>query len=295
MRVFMTGATGWIGSATARELLASGHEVVGLARSDEAAAALHAVGATARRGSLEDLDALREGAADADGVIHLGYNHDFSQVVAAAVTDRAAIEALGDPLRGTGRPLLVASGTLGLQPGGVATEEDLPSAEAHPRAASAAAALALADDGVRVSLLRFPPTVHGEGDHGFPARLVAIARERGCSAYVGEGSNAWSAVHRDDAAACLCLALERAPAGSRLHVVADEGVAARTIAEAVGAGLSLPVRSVTAEDAMARFGWMGIVFAMDGRASSAATQALLGWRPERVGLLDDLAAGHYFS
>jgi len=293
MRVFVTGASGWIGSAVVPELVGAGHTVLGLARSDEAAQAVAAAGAEVLRGSLDDLDRLEAGAAAADGVIHLAYHHDFSQMEEAAAADRRAIETMGRVLEGSGRPLLIASGTLGLAADGVATEEDEPDPN-FPRSAAAALTLALADRGVRPIVVRLPPTVHGDGDHGFVAILVQIARERGASAYIGEGINCWSAVHRLDAAVVYRLALDHAPARSVLHAVADEGVATRTIAEVIGRHLDLPVVSVSPEVAGEHFGWMAMMFGLDGTASSAVTRELLGWEPTHPGLVEDLELGHYF-
>ncbi|HTW20381.1 MAG TPA: SDR family oxidoreductase [Mycobacteriales bacterium] len=293
MRVFVTGATGWIGSAVVRQLLADGHEVVGLARSDDAADRLVAAGVSAHRGALDDPDSLAAGAAASDGVVHLAYIHDFAQIEAAAAADQAAIEAIGTALEDTGRPLLIASGTLGLRPDGVGTETDLPG-EGHPRMKNAAITLSLADRGVRSCVVRLPPTVHGDGDHGFIARLVDIAREQGVSGYVGDGENCWSAVHVEDAATVFRLGLERAPAGSVLHAVADEGVSILSIADVIGRQLDLSVVSVAPEDAAAHFGWLGRFLAMNARASSTLTRELLGWQPAQPGLIDDLEAGHYF-
>jgi nucleoside-diphosphate-sugar epimerase len=294
MRVFVTGASGWIGSAVLTELLNAGHQVVALARSDNAAATVSARGAEVRRGDLEDLDGLRSAAADSDGVVHLGYNHDFSRMAAAAQTDLAAITAIGETLQETGRPLVIASGVFGIAAGRPATEDDLPEAGAHPRVDNARAALAYATRGVRSSVVRFAPTVHGDGDHGFVATLVAIARDKGVSAYIGDGANQWPAVHRADAAALVRLAVEEATPGSVLHAVAEEGVPAREIAEAIGRGLDLPVRSVPTDQAQEHFGWIGPMFAFDAPASSAVTQQLLGWKPTHPGLIADLDAGHYF-
>jgi nucleoside-diphosphate-sugar epimerase len=293
MRVFVTGASGWIGSAAVAELLAADHQVLGLARSDAAAEAVAALGAQVHRGSLDDLDSLRDGAGQCDGVLHLGYNHDFSRMAEAAQTDQQAIEVLGSVLVDTCGPFVVASGVLGLAAGRVATEQDLPDPSLHPRTAGIVLATSFAERGVRTSSVRFAPTVHGAGDHGFIATLVSIARDKGSSAYVADGSNCWPAVHRLDAGRLVRLAVESAPAGSALHAVAEEGVPTREIAEAIGAGLGLPVVSVSADEAGEHFGWMGRFFAMDSRASNAYTRELLGWEPTHQGLIADLAAGYY--
>ncbi|GAA4698208.1 SDR family oxidoreductase [Pseudonocardia yuanmonensis] len=294
MRVFVTGASGWIGSAAVRELQRAGHQVLGLARSDAAAAAVAALGAEVHRGGLDDLDALRAAATGSDGVVHLAYHHDFTQMAEAARIDGAAIDAIGEVLAGTDRPLLVASGVAGFASGHLATERDEPDPAVHPRTANAAAALALADRGVRSCVVRFAPTVHGDGDHGFVARLVEIARAKGVSAYVGEGTNRWPAVHRLDAGALVRLAVERAPARSVLHAVAEEGVPTRAIAEAIGRGLDLPVVPVPADRAVEHFDWLGRFFALDCPAANELTRTELGWEPTHAGLLDDLAQGHYF-
>ncbi|GAA3800009.1 SDR family oxidoreductase [Cellulomonas soli] len=296
MRVFVTGASGWIGSAVVPELQAAGHQVVGLARSDAAAARLEAAGVEVRRGSLDDLDSLRAGAEDADGVIHLGFKHDFSDYAGAGRTERAVVEAFGEALAGSDRPLLLASGVAMLAPGRVATELDATTAVGPdaPRGGSEALALGLVDRGVRSVALRFAPTVHGEGDHGFLATLVGIARTTGRSGYLGDGSNRWPAVHRSDAARMVRLALGAAPAGSVVHGVGEEGVPTRVIAEAIGRGLDVPVGPVAAEDAAAHFGWIGAFFGVDAPTSSALTQERLGWTPTGPSLLDDLEAGHYF-
>jgi nucleoside-diphosphate-sugar epimerase len=293
MRVFVTGATGFIGSAVVRELTDTGHQVIGLARSDAAAAALGAAGAEVHGGALDDLDSLRSGAATADGVIHTAFIHDFSDYAAAAETDRRAIEAIGETLAGSDRPLVVASGMAALTPGRLATEEDAVNPNV-PRL-SEQTALPFAERGVRVSVLRLPPSVHGEGDHGFVAHLINTARAKGISAYPGDGSNRWPAVHRLDAAQLFRLALENAPAGARLHAVGDEGVAVRDIAEVIGRHLGLPVNSIPAETAFDHFGFIGAIFAMEMGASSALTQQKLNWHPSRPGLIADLEEGHYFK
>jgi nucleoside-diphosphate-sugar epimerase len=295
MRVFVTGASGWIGSAVVAELLGAGHEVVGLARSDSSATAVAALGAEVRRGDLTDLDSLRAGAEDSEGVVHLGYHHDFSQMAEAAEMDRAAIDVLGAALTGSGGPLVIASGTLGLAPGRVGTETDRPDPGIHPRVANAVRALAFAEHGVRASAVRFAPTVHGDGDHGFIAVLVDIAREQRVSAYVDDGANRWPAVHRLDAADLVRRVVEDAPAGSVVHAVAEEGVPTRTIAEAIGRGLDVPVRSVPAAGAMDHFGWMGRFFGADAPASNTLTRELLSWEPSHQGLIADLDEGHYFA
>jgi nucleoside-diphosphate-sugar epimerase len=293
MRVFVTGASGFIGSAVVRELLDSGHHVVGLARSDASAASLTGAGVEVVRGDIENLDSLRAGAADADGVIHLAFIHDFSDYARAGQTDRRAIETIGEVLAGSDRPFVVTAGTAGLTQGRVLTEGDAP-LPGLPRA-SEEVALPLAARRVRVSVLRLPPSVHGEGDHGFVPRLIAIAREKGVSAYPGDGRNRWPAVHRLDAANLFRLALEAAPAGAVLHGVADEGVPVRDIADVVARHLELPVTSISYDEAAGHFGWLGPFFALDVPASSMLTQRQLGWRPTHQGLLADLEQGHYFA
>ena len=286
MRIFVTGASGWIGSAVVPELLAAGHHVLALARSEESATRVAALGAEALRGDLTDTGLLAEAAGKSDGVIHLGYHHDFSQMAEAADLDRAAVDAMAPEL--VGKPLLFASGLVGVR-----SEDDRPETGSHPRVANAAASLALADRGVRVVALRFAPTVHGRGDHGFVAELARLARERGVSAYVGDGSNAWSAVHLTDAARLVRLALDGAPAGSAVHAVGETGVPTRRIAEALGRGLDVPVESIPLDEASDKLGWIGQFFATDVSASNDATRALLGWEPTGPTLLEDLDAGHY--
>jgi nucleoside-diphosphate-sugar epimerase len=294
MRVLVTGATGFIGSAIVEELINAGHQVLGLARSDAGAKSLIAGGAEVHRGSLEDLESLRRGAASADGVIHTAFIHDFSNYGPAAEADRRAIETLGGALAGSDRPLIVTSGTLLVQrQGSIATEEDVHN-PTFPRK-SEEAALALAARGVYASVLRLPPSVHGNGDHGFVPRLISIAREKGVSAYIGNGLNRWPAVHRLDAAHLYRLALEKGTAGVSYHGVGDEGVPTREIAEVIGRHLNLPVVSKSREEAADHFGWIARFFGIDGPASSALTQERLGWRPTQVGLIDDLNAEHYFE
>jgi nucleoside-diphosphate-sugar epimerase len=294
MRVFVTGATGFIGTAVVRELIDAGHAVLGLARSDAGAKSLIAAGAAVHRGSLEDLESLRSGAAATDGVIHTAFIHDFSNYGAAAEADRRAIETLGDVLAGSDRQFVVTSGTLLAQrQGPLATEQDVTDPN-FPRK-SEDAALALAAKGVRVSVLRLPPSVHGSGDHGFVPQLIGIAREKGVSAFIGDGLNRWPAVHRFDVAHLYRLVLEKNAAGAVYHGVADEGVPAREIAEAIGRQLNLPVVSKSREEAADHFGWIARFFAVDGPASSAQTQKWLGWRPVQPGLIADLNAEHYFA
>ncbi|MDA8322976.1 MAG: SDR family oxidoreductase [Actinomycetota bacterium] len=295
MRVFVTGATGWIGSATVDELLAAGHEVTGLARSDASAAALRAKGAHVRRGTLDDLAAIRAGAEDADAAIHLANKHDFSDPAASSAAERAAVETIGTALAGSGRPFLLASG-IGI-PG-----LDRPAAETDPspfhgpgsmRGGSENLALEFADQGVRPVSLRFPPTVHGAGDHGFIARIAEVAREHGVAGYPGDGTNRWAAVHRSDAARLVVLGLDKAPAGARLHAIAEEGISTREIAEAIGRSLELPVASIDPADVPSHFGWIGTFFAMNMTATSTATQELLGWTPTGPTLIEDIDAGAY--
>jgi nucleoside-diphosphate-sugar epimerase len=296
MRVFATGATGFIGSAVVTELIDAGHEVVGLARSERAADALTQAGAEVHRGSLEDLESLRSGASGVDGVIHTAYIHDFSQMPNAAATDLRAIETLGAALEGSGRPLVITTGTALVKPGSVATENDAihPDTASHPRAGAEPLAKALASRGVRTSIIRPGASVHGEDDHGFVPFLIGLARSKGVSAYIGDGANRWPAVHRLDAAHLYRLALEQAPAGSVFHAIGDEGVPTRQIAEIIARHLDLPLVSVSVEQAREHFDWMAAFWALDAPASSALTQARLGWTPTHIGLVEDLEQGHYF-
>jgi nucleoside-diphosphate-sugar epimerase len=307
MRIFVTGASGWIGSAVVPELIGAGHQVVGLARSDASAAALTASGAEVHRGDLDDLDALRSAAEAADGVIHLAFKHDLAfsgDFQGAADADRRAVEVFGDALAGSDRPFVLASGLLGLEPGHVATEQDGHDSHAavaafgggpQARWETAEFTLSLASRGVRSSIVRLPPTNHGDGDNGFMATLVGIAREKGVSGYIADGANRWPAVHRLDSARVFGLAVEQAPAGSTLHAVADEGVPIRDVAEVIGRHLDVPVVSVAAEDAGEHFTWLGGLIGLDAPASSGLTRELLGWEPTQPGLIDDLDQGHYFQ
>ncbi len=297
MKVFVTGATGFIGSAIVHELLANGHQVLGLARSDEAAASLVSVGADVQRGTLENLDSLYSGAAASNGVIHVAFRTLAGQTSSSAYTEaieieRRAIEALGAALVGTDRPLVVTSATAFLLPGRIATEEDVPDANSAAATRNIRnpedATFSLVSRGVRASVVRLPLSVHGEGDHGFISNLITTARAKGVSAYPGDGLNRWPAVHRLDAAHLYRLALENAPAGSRLHAVADEGIPVREIAEVIGRHLNVPVVSVSVDAASEHFGWLGHFFSMDFSASSTLTQQRFGWHPVQLGLLADI-------
>jgi len=300
MRVFVTGASGHVGSALVPELLDAGHQVVGLARSDDSAARLEALGAEVRRGDLADLDVLRDAAADADGVVHLAFRHDLmvqGDGAGAATADLAAVQAIGDALAGTGKPFVGTSGTLLLvaaAQGRAGTEQDtLPGGY---RIDAENLVIGLADRGVRSSVVRLPPTVHSDLDHhGFVPGLVALARRTGTSAYVGDGANRWPAVHTRDAAHLYRLAVEHAPAGTRLHAVADEGVPFREIAEAIGRGVGVRTSSVAPDAAADHFGYLAFAVQPDNPTSAAATRALLGWEPVQPGLIADLEAGHYFG
>ena len=295
MRVFVTGASGWIGSAAVDELLRAGHEVTGLARSDASAAALRAKGVRVRRGDLDDLDSIRAGAEDVDAVIHLANKHDWSNPAASNAAERAAVQTIGGALAGSGRPFLLASGVAALAQGRPAAEGDASPFHGpdSPRGGSENLALEFVDQGVHTVSLRFPPTVHGTGDHGFIAYLAAIARQRGVSGYPGDGTNRWAAVHRGDAGRLVALGLAKASAGSRLHAVAEEGISTREIAAAIGRVFDLPVASVAADDVQDHFGWIGTFFAMEMSATSAVTRELLGWTPTGPTLVEDFDAGAY--
>ncbi|WP_431031784.1 SDR family oxidoreductase [Streptomyces sp. P6-2-1] len=300
MRVFVTGASGWIGSALVPELLAAGHHVLGLARSQASAAALEKAGAEPVHGSLADLGLLQETARASDAVAHLAFRHDIAftgDFAGAAHSDRAAVDAFGEALAGTDKPFTIASGLLGLAPGQVATETTWPADEDSPgsqRAATARATVALADKGVRSSVVRLAPTVHGEGDLGFVPALIGFARDKGFAGYPGDGTQRWPAVHRVDAAHLFRLALENAPAGAVLHAAAEEGIPQRDIATVIGEHLDLPVTSVAPADAPAHFGWLAGSTALDAPSSATRTKTLLGWNPTGPGLLADMAA-HYFT
>lgn len=295
MRVFVTGASGWVGAAIVDELIAAGHSVLGLARSDSAAAVIAARGAEVQRGTLDELAVLQQAAAECDAVIHTGFLHDFSRFAESCELDRRAILAMGEVLKGSAQPLLVTGGMATLAEGRIATENDLPrpASSAYPRSSETTAA-ELAARGVRAATVRLPPSVFGEGDHGFVPHLVALAREKGIAAYIDDGSNRWPSVHRRDAARVYRLALEHGVPASTFHAVADEGMAFRQIAERIAQGLNLPAMSLPPQDAAAHFGWFAGFAAFDVPASSALTRAKLAWEPTQASLMEELALPHYF-
>ena len=291
MRVFVTGATGFIGSAIVQELKGSGHEVVGLARSDEGAAALIQQGVAAHRGELAQPERFVEAAAACDGVIHTAFGHDFAAFTAAVATDLRVVEALAGVLERSGKPMVIASGTLIVAGPRLATERDEPASPHMPRAASEAAIMAAATRGVHGMIIRLSPTVHDTSRAGLVTRLATLAKQKGVSAYVGDGANRWPSVHRLDAAHLFCLALEKAEPGMRLHAVAEEGISLKAMAEAVGRSLDLPVRSIRPDDATAHFGPFAAFVTLDNPTSSTVTRDAVGWAPREAGLLEDMAAG----
>lgn len=295
MRVFVTGATGWVGSAVVKELLGAGHTVVGMARSDDGAAAVAAAGADVHRGSLEDPDSLRGGTRGVDGVIHTAFSHDFAKFAQNGQDEMRAITALGEELSGSGRPLVVTSGTGMLTPGELVTEDTQNAGTGHVPRAPERSVFAWTDKGVRTAAVRLPPSVHGTGDKGFIKTVVNVAREKGVSAYIGDGGNRWPGVHRFDAAKVFRLALEKGRAGAIYHAIAEEGVVFREIAEAIGRGLGLPVVSIGEDQVAEHFGWFARFAAINNIASSAKTQADLGWTPKGPSLLDDIRSGSYFA
>lgn len=293
MRVFLTGATGFIGSAILHNLLGAGHQVVGLARSNDAAALLEKSGAEARLGELADIDGLIAGARDSDGVIHTAFIHDFSAYAAGVEADRRAVDALAGALEGSGKPLVIASGTMMVSHARPATERDVPASLEVPRAASEERVLTA--PGVRGSVVRLAPSVHDTTRAGLVSAIAERAREKRVVAYVGDGANRWPAVHRLDAARLFCLALERAKAGSRLHAAAEEGIPMRSIAEAISKGLGVPARSMSLEEATALLGPFAFFSTIDNPTSSAITRDSMGWQPREAGLIADMGASEYLS
>ena len=303
MKILVTGASGWIGSALVPELRDAGHDVIGYVRSDESAQIVQDLGATVHRGSLDDVAALADAAARVDGVVHLAFKHELAfsgQAQAAVDADLIAIETIGEVLSGSDRPFAIASGVLGIAPGRLATELDGHESDRSRhglggRHYNAELVLALGQRGVRSSVVRLPPTCHGDGDGGFMATLVALARSSGVAGYVGDGSNRWPATHRSDVAHVFRLAIEEAPAGSTLHAVAEEGVAIGDVARVMSDCLDVPLRSFTADEATAHFTWLATFIGLDSPVSSERTRAVLGWEPTGPGLLADLRKGHYFD
>lgn len=295
MRVFVTGATGFVGSAVVRELVDAGHDVLGLARSDDGAAAVAAMGAQVRRGSLEDVDGLRRAAEACDGIVHTGFNHDFSRFAENCELDRRAIDAMGDALVGTRKPFLITSGTALAKAGQTGTEDDpaVTPSDAYPRR-SEAAALALAGRGIQAAVVRLPPSVHGDDDHGFVPILIDLARRSGVSAFVGDGGNRWAAVHRLDAARVYRLALERGATDGPYHAIGEAGIPFRDIAQAIGRRLGVPVESRAGDEAAVHFGWFAKFAGLDMSASSERTQRTLAWRPTGPGLLAEIDSAAYF-
>jgi len=296
MRVFVTGASGWVGSVTVKSLIREGYEVVGLARSDASAQLVESLGARVHRGDVTDIKSLQAGIEGCDGVIHTAFIHDFSKFQENCEIDRRAIAAMGEVLLGSNRPMIVTSGTGLFSFAPLATEDmAVPASAPVPRIASEHAAEALMKKGVNVSIVRLPPSVHGVGDHGFVPILFNLAKQKGVSAYVGDGSNIWPGVHRLDAAEVFRLALEKAPAKTRLHAVAEEGVPFKKIAEAIGRQLHLPVVSLSADEAAKHFEWFAHFASMSNRSSSQKTRDLLGWQPKQISLLEDIAQFDYFK